>query len=280
VEELTSSTLAAPRPVTPLGIIAANLRTLQRTARTLGYADAAFDALLDETSRLAGGLDPYIEAMSTPPSPELVALAADTARRDWTRLHDSGATALALEQEMLSGHLEGRFLNLLVRATRATRILEIGVFTGYSALAMAEALPATGRIVACEIDAYAASVAQTWFDRSPHGRKIDVRVGPARATLDALIAVGETFDFVFIDADKANYGAYVDRLVDGPLLAPEALICVDNTLMQGQPYAGNRTANGEAIAAFNERVAADPRLEHVLLPIRDGLTLIRRAASS
>jgi caffeoyl-CoA O-methyltransferase len=279
VEEMMSRNAAAPRPVTPLGIIAANLETLAQQARTLGYADPQFAALLAETSRLAGGFDAYLEEMSSPASPLLVELAAETARRDWTRLHESGTTGLALEQEMLSGHLEGRFLNLLVRATRAKRILEIGVFTGYSALAMAEALPEDGRLVACEIDAYAANVARTWFDRSEHGRKIRVRVGPGRTTLEQLLAAGESFDFVFIDADKASYGAYVDALFGSALLEPDGLVCVDNTLMQGEPYLGARTHNGEAIAAFNRQVAADPRLEHVLLPIRDGLTLIRRAGS-
>jgi caffeoyl-CoA O-methyltransferase len=273
---VTSSEPAAPRPVTPLGIIAANLEQLRDAAQRLDYTQAAFTELLAETSRLANGLERYLEETTTPASAVLAALAADTARRDWTGLHAAGTTGLALEQEMLSGHVEGRFLGLLVRATRARRILEIGVFTGYSALAMAEALPGDGQLVACEVDPYAANVAQTWFDRSPHGSKIRLHVGPALATLDRLQAAGATFDFVFIDADKASYGAYFDRLVGSTLLEPSGLICIDNTLMQGEPYLGPRTPNGKAIAAFNRAVAADPRVENVILPIRDGLTLIRR----
>jgi caffeoyl-CoA O-methyltransferase len=151
------------------------------------------------------------------------------------------------------------------------------MFTGYSALAMAEALPDDGEVVACEVDAFVADFARDCFAASPHGDKIAVRVGPASDTLDALIAAGETFDLVFVDADKAGYAAYVDTVLEGGLLAPHGAIVVDNTLMQGEPYLpGERTVNGEAIASFNRTVADDPRVEQVLLPLRDGLTLIRR----
>jgi caffeoyl-CoA O-methyltransferase len=266
--------------VTPLGIIAANLERLRQRARALGASDPDFEALLERTSSLANGLDAYLERMTTPATPVLAELAADTAQREWSDLHRTGATALELEREMLSGHVEGRFLNMLVKATRAKRILEIGVFTGYSALAMAEALPDDGELIACEIDAYAADVARSWFDRSPHGAKIRIEVGPALATLDRLGEANAAFDLAFIDADKANYIAYLDRLVATPLLAPNGTICVDNTLMQGEPYLGAHTTNGRAIAAFNQRVADDPRLETVMLPLRDGLSLIRRAEST
>ena len=165
-----------------------------------------------------------------------------------------------------------------MHVTRATRVLDIGMFTGYSALAMAEALPAEGRVVACEIDPYVAGFAQDCFRESPSGHRIDVRVGPARETIAMLSAAGEVFDFVFIDADKAGYAGYLDTLLAGELLARHAVICVDNTLLQGQAYgAGTLTSNGAAIAEFNRTVAADARIEQVLLPLRDGLTIIRRA---
>ncbi len=273
--------LTPPRPVTPLGIIAANLEQLRERARELSYADATFATLLDTTSHLATGFEAYLETSTTQASPVLQSLAADTARRDWSDLYASGATAVALEQEMLSGHVEGKLLQFLVRATGAKRILEIGLFTGYSALAMAEALPDDGHLVACEIDAYAAAFARSWFDRSPHGAKIAIEVAPAKQTLERMHEQGASFDFVFIDADKGQYATYLDLLVGSELLTPTGLVCVDNTLMQGEPWADRaRTPNGEAIAAFNAHVAADPRIENVLLPIRDGLTLIRRASAS
>jgi caffeoyl-CoA O-methyltransferase len=178
---------------------------------------------------------------------------------------------------MLSGHIEGQFLKFLVHVTQAQRVLEIGMFTGYSALAIAEALPDDGEVIACEVDDYVAKFAQKCFDESPDGRKISVRVAPAMLTLEQLATANERFDLVFIDADKAGYGDYVNFLLDHDLLTPRGSICVDNTLMQGQPYlSGESTANGVAIAMFNQTVVDDPRIEQVLLPLRDGLTLIRR----
>ena len=165
---------------------------------------------------------------------------------------------------------------MFVYMSRAQSILDIGMFTGYSALAMAEALPENGRLVACEVDAYVAKFAQKLFQSSPHGAKIEVEVGGALETLDKLAAKGECFDLAFIDADKKEYVEYYKKLLDSNLLAPQGFICVDNTLLQGQPYLAEQSANGKAIAEFNQIVADDPRTEQVLLPIRDGLTIIRR----
>ena len=175
---------------------------------------------------------------------------------------------------MLSGHVEGQALKFLVHLARARRVLEIGMFTGYSALAMAEALPDDGVLVACEVDADVAALARECFAAAPGGEKIDVRVAPADDTLAAL--AGQVFDLVFIDADKAGYLGYVERILETGLLRDGGVICVDNTLMQGQPWAGESTANGDAITAFNAAIADDPRVEQVLIPLRDGLTLIRR----
>jgi caffeoyl-CoA O-methyltransferase len=188
-----------------------------------------------------------------------------------------GGSTLGLEAEMLSGHVEGQVLSFLVEMLGATTVLEVGMFTGYSALAMAEALPIDGRVLACEIDPDVAKFAQKCFADSADGHKIDIAVGPALDTLHRLAVSKEVFDLVFIDADKAGYCDYFDAVLDGGLLARGGLICVDNTLMQGQPYLkGEQTLNGMAIARFNERVAGDDRVKQVLLPVRDGLTLIRR----
>lgn len=172
---------------------------------------------------------------------------------------------------MLSGHVEGQTLKLLVYMTRARRILDIGMFTGYSALAMAEALPEDGRLIACEVDRYAADLAQSLFKASPHGSKIEVKLGAALDTINQLAVVSEPFDLVFIDADKREYIAYFRTVLDQNLLAPHGIICVDNTLLQGQPYLPpeERSANGQAIAEFNQAVVEDPRVEQVLLPVRE-----------
>lgn len=267
----------APRAVTPLGILAAQLEHLRQQIEALDSVDANLKSQLRQASELASGLDPYINRCTTAESPALAALVKHTQAENWSQRFSDSETVQQLEQEMLSGHLEGQTLKFFVHLTRAKRVLEIGMFTGYSALAMAEALPDDGEVVACEVDAYVAEFAQQCFKESPDGHKISVKVAPALLTLKELAAAGDVFDLVFIDADKAGYVDYLNLLLDTNLLAPNALICVDNTLMQGQPYlSGESTTNGVAIAKFNQAVVDDPRIEQVLLPVRDGLTLIRR----
>jgi caffeoyl-CoA O-methyltransferase len=266
------------RPVTPVGILAAKLESLVQQVKLLEQIDPAFQIELHQAYELANGLDPYLDLCTTPESPALAALVQRTNAEDWNQRFSDGETVKPLEQEMVSGHVEGQFLKFLIHLTKARRVLEIGVFTGYSALAMAEALPADGEVVACEVDAYAAEFAQKCFAQSPAGRKISMRVAPALETMQQLAAAGEVFDLVFIDADKGGYPAYLSLLLTTGLLAPNGLICVDNTLMQGQPYlSSTATENGIAIAKFNQAVVDDPRVEQVLLPLRDGITLIRRA---
>ncbi len=265
------------RPVTPVGILAAKLERLVRQVEQIQQIDPAFQAELQQAYELANGLDPYLDRCTTPESPALAALVARTQSEDWERRFSDGETVKPLEQEMVSGHVEGQLLKFLIHLTQARRVLEIGMFTGYSALAMAEALPADGQVVACEVDAYAAEFAQKCFNESASGHKIVVKVAPAIETLRQLAAAGEVFDLVFIDADKGGYLEYLDLLLTNGLLATHGSICADNTLMQGQPYlSGVATPNGVAIAEFNRAVAEDVRVEQVLIPLRDGITLIRR----
>ena len=199
-------------------------------------------------------IEDYAEQVSSPHEPLLAELSA--------------ASNAALGQtSMLTGPVAGRFLELLVWFGRPQRVLEIGTFSGHSALAMAAALPEGGRIDACERDPERAAFAQQWFDRSPHGSRITLHVGPA---LETIARLDGTFDFVFLDADKPAYVDYYEAVL--PRLSEHGLIAVDNTLANG------RVLDGEAaVTAFNEHVAADPRSAQVLLTVRDGLTLIRRA---
>ena len=164
-----------------------------------------------------------------------------------------------------------------------TSKLPIGVFdSGVGGLtvlkAIAEALPENGSLLACEVDPYVAQFAQDCFAASPHGKKIKVQVAPAIETMNRLVEQGASFDLVFIDADKGGYIDYFNLLLDSNLLSPDGFICVDNTLMQGQPYLpeAQQSANGKAIARFNRFVAEDPRVEQVMIPMRDGITLIKR----
>lgn len=173
--------------------------------------------------------------------------------------------------QMLTGPLEGMLLQFLVWALGARRVLEIGTFSGFSAQMMAAALPDDGVLVTCEVDPQAEAVAREYFARSPHGHKIDLRMGPALETLQSLSG---PFDLVFIDADKENYVSYYERALE--LLAPRGLIVVDNVLWGGRVLDPQRESD-HAIVQFNERVRQDPRVRHVLLTVRDGVMLIRRA---
>lgn len=265
------------RPVTPLGILAEHLEILLRQTEN-GTECTELRERLYQAWQLAAGLDPYLQACTSPESEALAALAQQTAAEAWNQHFSAGTTVRPLEQEMLSGHIEGQALKMFIHMIRARHVLEIGMFTGYSALAMAEALPADGKLIACEVDPYAAAIAEASFQASPHGAKIQIELGSALETLCRLADAGETFDFVFIDADKREYIAYFQTLLSTNLLPPGSFIAVDNTLLQGQPYlpSEQRSRHGEAIAQFNQVVATDPRVEQVLLPLRDGLTLIRR----
>ncbi len=169
--------------------------------------------------------------------------------------------------QMQTGHLEGAFLRLLVRLSKARRVLEIGTFTGYSALAMAEGLPPGGRLSTLDVDPETTAMARRFWARSPHGRKIRLRLGPALKTLKTLRG---PFDLVFIDADKRNYGRYWDACV--PMLKKGGIIAVDNVLWSGRVLAP-KDDDGRAIAAFNRRAARDRRVELVMLTVRDGITL-------
>jgi caffeoyl-CoA O-methyltransferase len=172
--------------------------------------------------------------------------------------------------QMLSGRLEGTLLQMLAVSLGAQRILEIGTFTGFSALMMAAALPEDGKLITCEINPKAISIARSFFQRSPHGRKIELREGPALETLKTLAG---PFDLVFIDADKETYTAYYEAALS--LLAPNGLIAVDNVLWSGRVL-NPEDDNSRAIAAFNEHVRQDQRVTQVILTVRDGLMLIRR----
>jgi caffeoyl-CoA O-methyltransferase len=177
--------------------------------------------------------------------------------------------------QMQVGRVEGTLLKTLVAASGARRVIEIGTFTGFSALCMAEGLPDDGELITCDIDPVAARTAQGFFDRSPHGKKISLRLGDALATLRGLPAE-PWIDLAFLDADKERYVDYYEELV--PRLRRGGLLVADNTLWSGHVLAP-REATDRAIVAFNRLVTGDARVENVLLSVRDGIMLARKVAS-
>jgi caffeoyl-CoA O-methyltransferase len=166
--------------------------------------------------------------------------------------------------------IEGRFLQMLVRLSGAKSILELGMFTGYSALMMAEALPDNGHLITCEIDPKAEAIARRYFAESTRGEKITIRMGPA---LDTIKTWTGPLDLVFIDADKVNYSNYYEACL--PLLKPGGLVVADNVLWSGKVL-HPKDADDHAIVAFNRLVQSDSRVENVCLTVRDGMMLARK----
>lgn len=168
---------------------------------------------------------------------------------------------------MQVGRIEGRFLKMLVRLIGARRILEIGMFTGYSALMMAEGLPDDGHLITCDVDPKAQEIAQRYFNESPDAHKIEIRMGPA---LDTIKSLSDPIDMVFIDADKTNYSNYYEAVM--PLVKPGGLIVADNVLWSGRVL-DPQSDDDHAIVAFDKLVQSDPRVENVCLTVRDGMML-------
>jgi len=204
-------------------------------------------------------IDEYARGHTTPPD-ELL-----------QRLYDETHEKLNAPQ-MLTGPLEGRFLQTLVWAAKARRILEIGTYSGYSALSMAAALPDDGELITCDVWEEANEVARRYAAESPHGHKIDFRLGPALKTIETLEG---PFDLIFIDADKENYINYYEQAL--PLLAPTGLIVVDNVLWSGRVL-DPKDESDHAIVTFNDHVAQDERVTQVILTVRDGVMLVRKRA--
>ena len=205
-------------------------------------------------------IEAYAAAHSSPEPPALAALASET--REAT---DAPG--------MMVGRIEGRFLEFLVYLSQPRLVVEIGTFTGYSALSMAPALPPGGRIVTCDIDPDTNAIARRHAAASPWGDRIEFRLGPA---LDTLASLAGPYDLVFVDADKTSYHAYYEAVL--PKLAERGVIVVDNVLWSGRVIdPADQTDDTAAIRAFNDAVAADPRVVCVMLTVRDGVTLIRRA---
>ena len=204
-------------------------------------------------------VEAYAEAHTSPPAPHLQALAEET----------RGALR---DPQMLTGAVEGRLLQTLVLLARPRLVLELGTYSGYSALWMASALPPGGRIVTCELDDTHADVAERHIRAAGMADHVEVRRGPA---LETLATLDGPFDLAFLDADKGGYVEYYEAVV--PKLAEHGVLVADNTLSGGDVAAAERPPRAELIHRFNEHVAADRRTQQVVLPVRDGITLIRRA---
>ena len=209
---------------------------------------------------VAAEIERYAETHTTPHPRYLEALAEET-------------RAALSAPGMMVGPVEGRVLQMLVFISSARRVLEIGTFSGYSALSMAAGLPDDGHIVTCELDPRHAELARRHIAASPFADRVEVRLGPA---LDTVAGLDGPFDLVFIDADKSGYIDYYEAVL--PKLAPRGVIVADNTLWSGAVAdEANTHDSTKDVRAFNDHVVKDPRVVCVQMTVRDGMTLIRRA---
>ncbi len=187
------------------------------------------------------------------------------------------ATAAVPHSAMQIGADQGQLMALLVKLIGARRCIELGTYTGYSALAVALALPADGLVITCDVSEEWTSIGRRFWREAGVESRIELRLRPALETLDELLKAGDqgTFDFAFVDADKQNYLVYYEKLL--ALLRPGGLIAADNTLaLAGEPIMKQQTANAKAMCAFNEFVRSDERVDVALLTIGEGLTLLRK----
>jgi len=218
--------------------------------------------MANRTLTLDDTLQSYLVAHSVREIPAQIEL------REATRTHPHAGMQIGPEQ--------GQLMALLVRLTGARRCIEVGVFTGYSALTVALALPADGYLLACDVsDAYT-RVGRPFWEAAGIAGKIDLRLGPAIGTLDACIAAGEAghYDFAFIDADKSSYDAYFERCLQ--LLRPGGLIAIDNVLWGGSVARPATDADTRALQDLNDKLHRDERIDIAMLPVGDGLTLARK----
>ena len=214
----------------------------------------------------------------TPITPELYRYAVEFGTRETelqARLREE--TSHHEHAGMQIGPDQGALLGFLVTLTGAKRAIEIGTFTGYSALCIAGALPADGQLICCDVDEDWTGIARRYWNEAGLSAKIELRLAPALATLERLLAAGEAgrFDLAFIDADKANYDAYYERCLE--LVRPGGLILVDNTLWHGKVVdPADDSEDTEAIRALNAKIRDDARVDMALVPIGDGVTLVRK----
>jgi predicted O-methyltransferase YrrM len=173
--------------------------------------------------------------------------------------------------QMMVGRVEGKFLEFLVRSTSAQLVLEVGTFTGYSSISMARGLTGTGKVISMDVNPDTTAIARRYAEEAGVADRIDYRLGPA---LDALPSLDGPFDLIFIDADKANYVNYYEALL--PKLAANGLLIADNTLWSGRVVDEDADETTRVIKQFNDRVRDDPRVEQVLLTVRDGMLLVKK----
>ncbi|KAK3086436.1 hypothetical protein FSP39_018417, partial [Pinctada imbricata] len=214
----------------------------------------------------------FCEEITAQPSAGLDQIMENTLNSDWIGFSKEGKTNFMYGASWMTSNREVQFLKSMASMNNSKRALEVGLFTGCGALAIAEALPADGVVVSCEWDPFIAKLAREFLDKSEHGKKVDIRQGPANETCRKLGDEGQQFDFIYMDANKDGYVEIYDIIKEKNLLAPNGTIVADNALNYGTAYLDENSA----MAKFNRHLLADTSVHRIVLPIRDGVMIIRR----
>lgn len=253
--------------------------TRGRSAAKWSILSERIEGLAKEMYMLIGSMDPYVRDHSTAEGPAMRAIAKKMAETAWADLAESKTTMFSYGEEMSTDPTEAQFVKMLTFMKQPKQVLEVGMFTGYGAMAIAEALPADGKITSLDIDPFLKTWVEDVTKDFPEGAKHEIVVGPA---LDSLQTIEGKYDLVFIDANKAEYKAYVETLLERDLLQKDVMIIADNTLYVGYPMLSEtydtqpaRRGFGDAVREFNAWVRDHPKLEQVIVPIRDGVSMIR-----
>lgn len=231
---------------------------------------------LKKVLRLVELKEEFTVGVTTKDTEACSAIEQATFDHDWATPHAEGKTKWHLQPKMLSGHLEGQFLKSVVSMQNAKRVLDIGMFTGYSALSMAEALPADGEVITVDTEKYLESFTGSLLKASPHSKKIHIHIGPATEFMRQQVKEGKTFDFIFLDAEKSEYEEYMKVAFDEGLLAPRGSVLIDNCYRGGDGYTPDSGNN--VTKQLAETIKANKSLHYVLVPMRDGVGMVRRVS--
>ena len=260
----------------PTIILAQRLRKFkERLTKYKSIPETEFSEI-DSMVNVLENLDRYIDECTSSESKELSDLNELTMRTDWSKIFSDKKSQVKLMTQMMSSKVSAQLLKMLVSISMSKRVLELGLFSGYSALAMAEGLPKDGTLISCEIDPYAAKFARDYLDKTSCGKKIQIRLGSALDLLDDLAREGKSFDFIFIDAKKTEYQKYIDKILKNQLITRESILCIDNVFMKGACFSDSeKQTKGSFIVKEMNRFMLSEKFFTVMLPVRDGMTIAK-----
>ncbi|UZJ52486.1 hypothetical protein CBS101457_001806 [Exobasidium rhododendri] len=246
-------------------------------------------SLLEVALSVLTKFDPYLDQYSAEGPSSLEPLIQETIHHDWKKAYAEKKVSYEVGPHWSAGAYEGGFVAMVAQTLKAKRVLEVGMFTGTTTLCIANVLPSDGKVVSLELDQYFKDLATPYFEKAGLNERIDVRVGSAKDALEKMKESQEApFDLIFIDADKAGYLAYYEAIMESGLLRKGGVMLIDNVLYKGYPFTPELqkdskaklpdleidASNGEALIKFNSHVSKDPRVQVIILPIRDGVSWI------